>query len=827
MALALDGTPQVSVNTSGGLTAVFSVATSNSISTTYGYGKCVVVAIANSNFSVLSVVGTNLTFTRRAIHTFTTFPGTTEEWVSDIGATPLSSETITVTWNGTTSYNVAQCYCVSNGGNAAGLAFDSGGPVANGSSDGSAGTGNNATMTVVNPNAFVIGFTRQSSTSSPIAGSPWTGINNSAINTYCQPEYQYPSSANTAYTTVSNPNADVNAAIIDAIIAAGTSTPIIPPQWMPSRDEPPGWSGKPLSSLPISILTATTFFGAHGQAPTKLWRNDPQADATAWLGKPIAAATLNLPAAGGTIRPPFYAPRPPDVPPWQGAPRGATPTLNLPKATPFSKQWRYDLVEQPVWVGTPKSNDLIRELTHVRQPPTKFWRYDHVEAPPWVPVLVNPTIRLPSKPVIAKQWHYDLAEFVGWQWTVPQLSIALSPPSSVTTILRAPFYAPSPGQATGWQWTPSQLAQILSTLQQLYATPPQWDLSAPEPPPWQWASPRNQPLLTTPAQTPPMRQRWRYDFVEPSGWAWEPPPPTVRLTPIPAIARLWAFNTFEPPPWNWPTPPSGVLRLVTEGGQPPTKAWRYDPDPIIGWQASFVRNASLLAVPLRPARWLPIFADEARWQGTPYPAAITYLPVTGTPAVPRRWRQDVVPDGPYWFWQPARMILPKVPGAARMWRSDVVTDLPVWNWRPVSNALKGLSPVIAKQWRYDFAEPAIWHRVQVRNVPLLTKTPPPSGLWIPPPSGETFWTGSPLIARALYLPIIEETQPAHRLWRYDVFDHPPWEYRMRNPILPYRVTVSLALAVDFPYYTASPSDSAVSVAIASDQAVNSGNQSDV
>src|SRR5271155_5110684 len=92
-----------------------------------------------------------------------------------------------------------------------------------------------------------------------------------------------------------------------------------PPFYAPRPPDEPIWTGKPMASKLIAgLLTATTVYGAPGQAPTKQWRSD-YAEAAGWQGAPRANPLLTNATPAVT----FY-----------GAP-GQAPT----------KLWRYDYVE--------------------------------------------------------------------------------------------------------------------------------------------------------------------------------------------------------------------------------------------------------------------------------------------------------------------------------------------------------------------------------------------------------------------------------------------------------------------------------------------------
>src|SRR5271155_4647907 len=130
-----------------------------------------------------------------------------------------------------------------------------------------------------------------------------------------------------------------------------------PPFYAPRPPDEPIWTGKPMASkLIVGLLTATTVYGAPGQAPTKQWRSD------------------YAEAAG-----------------WQGAPR-ANPLLT--NATPAV-----------TFYGAPG------------QAPTKLWRYDYVEAPPWGGRYFLTEEAVQVLPYFAtKQWHCDpQADVTNWQ----------------------------------------------------------------------------------------------------------------------------------------------------------------------------------------------------------------------------------------------------------------------------------------------------------------------------------------------------------------------------------------------------------------------------
>jgi len=129
------------------------------------------------------------------------------------------------------------------------------------------------------------------------------------------------------------------------------------------------------------------------------------------------------------------------LPDWLAQPLAAKINYIPPPAAvnPFYRQWRYDLVPVPDWLGTSHGNTIIRLLTEGGQPHTKQWHYDYVSTPDWLgtplsakanyipQVFIFPTSK-------TKQWRYDYDVYAQGLWLgSPLSSLTINLPKPVPT----------------------------------------------------------------------------------------------------------------------------------------------------------------------------------------------------------------------------------------------------------------------------------------------------------------------------------------------------------------------------------------------------------
>lgn len=220
MTLAIDGTPAYGNNNSSPIVVT-------SPTTTFGFGKIIVMSAQGGSAAtaIVSITGAGLSFTRRAL-VITSGGAPYEEWQSDIPSGGIAGVTITINYGSGFGGGDVSVFCVSNGGNTAGLAFDSGGPQTIGT------FGNQVNMTTVTAITFVFGGYLMSSTAAPLAGTSWTGILAGQAGSFHLTEYQTFASAQNVILEPNISNTDTQGGIMDAIIA-GSGSP--PPYLQPSR----------------------------------------------------------------------------------------------------------------------------------------------------------------------------------------------------------------------------------------------------------------------------------------------------------------------------------------------------------------------------------------------------------------------------------------------------------------------------------------------------------------------------------------------------------------------------------------------------------------
>ncbi len=132
--------------------------------------------------------------------------------------------------------------------------------------------------------------------------------------------------------------------------------------------EDPVWSGEPVNSAAIQLLTAVKFYGAGGQVPTFTFRfglDDP----TVWSGEPINSATIQLLTAPGKVK-------------------------------PF--RWNYTLDDASGWSKNSSGSAIISILTAGGKPPTPHYQLHSDDASFWQggPVSVYPYLSAVQPPVL-------------------------------------------------------------------------------------------------------------------------------------------------------------------------------------------------------------------------------------------------------------------------------------------------------------------------------------------------------------------------------------------------------------------------------------------
>jgi hypothetical protein len=146
--------------------------------------------------------------------------------------------------------------------------------------------------------------------------------------------------------------------------------------------------------------------------------------------------------------------------------------------------------------------------------------------------------------------------------------------------------------------------------------------------------------------------------------------------------------------------PNDTLRLVTEGGQPPTPVWgpRYTQDDESTWQYAFHKNITafnslVIQNPQVPHFWPFALDDPPAWdrqvqvQRFLGAADIKFAPV----ARPSFWTSTF--DEPDWYAKPVPSLLLR--------------------------ELTAQTPSKPKPWKQDIDDPGVWAHVNFRNIVLF------------------------------------------------------------------------------------------------------------
>lgn len=196
-ALALDGSTGV-LNSTGSPSATLT------LTTTASPDVIVVSCAYNGASSVTSVAGSGLTFTHRAKAGGSQY---IDEWYA-IASSPLSSEVITVTFSGSTSYNACTAFGISGANSTAPYDTNSVLPVIS--------TATPTTFSTSNANDIILGLTRTTSAASPTPISGWTAVY-APTGGYFIAQYEIVS---TVQSSASYAGPATNGTIVDAVVQA-------------------------------------------------------------------------------------------------------------------------------------------------------------------------------------------------------------------------------------------------------------------------------------------------------------------------------------------------------------------------------------------------------------------------------------------------------------------------------------------------------------------------------------------------------------------------------------------------------------------------------
>jgi hypothetical protein len=316
-------------------------------------------------------------------------------------------------------------------------------------------------------------------------------------------------------------------------------------------------------------------------------------------------------------------------------------------------------------------------------------------------------------------------------------------------------------------------------------------------------------LLTEGGQPPTPRWLPRYTQDDPSVWQYAFHQNLTLLGNEPLKPYFWQYNYDDAAVWSGSPTADNTLRLLTEGGQPPTPKWlpRYTQDDSSFWQYAFNRNIALLAPnnPLKPSFWQFGQDDPSVWTGSPTSDETLRLLTEQTPQKPNFWKYDYdeggfwvgsptsdntirlltqggQPPTPEWlprytqddptFWQGTPVprnyalynLLAPVPFRNPQFNQFVFDDHAVWSGSPTSDETLRLlteqTPQKPYFWKNDYDEGGIWvgSPTSDNTIRMLTVGgQPPTPEWLPryTQDDSAFWAGAPVPRNyALYQSLI-------------------------------------------------------------------------
>lgn len=206
-------------------------------------------------------------------------------------------------------------------------------------------------------------------------------------------------------------------------LAPAAQSPTTAPQWRPSGAEQPGWHAKPLASGALALLTAVTFFGAPGQAPSKLWRYEHETTPE-WVGS-AKSAPLGLLAVQAPVKRWWYRYDGESAAPWIGRPQGSAPLRLLSHQEIYgaggqvpTQTWHFQAVAQADWIGAPRGNALVAALTAPGQAKPIHWYFGDASIASWqhTPRRNESLFSSAQAPVAPVFWHYACRGDETWNW---------------------------------------------------------------------------------------------------------------------------------------------------------------------------------------------------------------------------------------------------------------------------------------------------------------------------------------------------------------------------------------------------------------------------
>lgn len=240
------------------------------------------------------------------------------------------------------------------------------------------------------------------------------------------------------------------------------------PIYVPNPYDHSVWGPSSNGSNTLRLLTAVTFFGAGGQAPNKLHRDDYD-EGSLWQGKPKPSTLLQGLLSQTQVRPSRWNFDVDDSGPLAEAPQRninllntivasapfapakwnfnyddasgwtSKPALNLSLIGAFqppilAKQWKFGDDDAAVWQGKPIPSALLKGLLGQTQAPPAKWNFTLDEPPNWTAsyqrnfFLLNATVTPPA--IRIPPWRFNQDDPSYWSGS-PRPSWLLHPALTV------------------------------------------------------------------------------------------------------------------------------------------------------------------------------------------------------------------------------------------------------------------------------------------------------------------------------------------------------------------------------------------------------------
>lgn len=510
------------------------------------------------------------------------------------------------------------------------------------------------------------------------------------------------------------------------------------------------WGGASVDSASIQLLTAIHVFGAGGQAPTRDWAFVAVVPDTYWVGSP-------------TVLPRFV----------------------LPVASPFFRQWRFDYVTDAVWWRTFSHNASLSVVTTPLS--TVSWSYNYATDALWsLSTYYNVSL---GALLAGKTVFRDIvgvpAPASDPFWTGAPLS------SYLTTHLSKALYQPSliwtysGDLGTGWTWTPPGVSAA-QQLTILYNVPPQWPTEPDVSVAWNSVATRNVSLLQ-PEVTEPFSHQWRYDYAVDSFWVGAPTDAQTLqdLSFAPTFkTKQWHYDYSTDSLWIGTSVGSQTLQNASSLTEPFSRQWRYDYAADSFWagvpvDAQTLQNLSF--APTSPTRqWRWDHDNSTAFFQFFYQRNFGLLSLTQqTPARPPQWLYEYDSGATQWLARPLASYAPALPQISpfsRQWRFDFA-ETAIWTGGPASYTLRLAAVGQAPQrvWGRDYGSDAgLWLGQPRSSAIPRGASPTAQPAWRPVPDAQASWSPSARGNPLLFPPPPPVAQILTPQWRYDYVAEPVW-----------------------------------------------------